>query len=117
MKLSGKVKKIFDIETFASGFQKQEIVLTTDDQYPQDILIQFLQNNIDLLQHVQENDDIEVSINIGGREWTSPTGEVRYFNSITGWRIVTNQQKANKPTPKMQEYQTTQSDEDDGLPF
>ena len=32
-------------------------------------------------------DQIEVSFNIRGREWTSPQGEVKYFNTLEAWRI------------------------------
>ena len=39
MELQGTVKKIFDTQTFASGFQKREMVLLTQEQYPQIKLI------------------------------------------------------------------------------
>jgi hypothetical protein len=32
-------------------------------------------------------DEVEVGINLRGREWTSPQGEVKYFNTIQGWKI------------------------------
>ena len=42
MELQGTVKKIGETQTFASGFQKREMVLLTDEQYPQPIQIDFL---------------------------------------------------------------------------
>jgi len=42
-----------------------------------------------LLDAYHVGQDVRVSINIRGREWTSPQGEVKYFNSIQGWRIET----------------------------
>lgn len=87
MELQGVIKNISDVQTFASGFQKAEMVIVTEEQYPQPISIDFLQAKIDLLDNVKEGDKVKVSINIGGREWTSPKGEVKYFNSITGWKI------------------------------
>jgi hypothetical protein len=30
---------------------------------------------------------VEVSFNLRGREWTSPQGEVKFFNTIEAWRI------------------------------
>ena len=33
MELQGTVKKIGETQTFASGFQKRELVLETDEQY------------------------------------------------------------------------------------
>ena len=87
MELQGTVKKITEVQTFASGFQKREMVLMTEEQYPQPINIEFLQEKGDLLNPLKEGDKVKVSINLRGREWTSPQGEVKYFNSITGWRI------------------------------
>ena len=87
MELQGTVKKIFDTLTYANGFQKREMVLLTLEQYPQPISIEFLQDKIDLLQNVKEGESVKVGINIRGREWTNPQGEVKYFNSITGWRL------------------------------
>ena len=87
MELQGTVKKITEVQTFASGFQKREMVLTTEEQYPQPINIEFLQEKGDLLNQLKEGDKVKVAINIRGREWTSPQGEVKYFNSITGWKV------------------------------
>ncbi|MCT3693487.1 DUF3127 domain-containing protein [Elizabethkingia anophelis] len=87
MELTGTIKKKGSIQTFGSGFQKAELVLQTEEQYPQPILIEFLSDKTDLLNTVSEGDRVKVGINIRGREWQSPDGEVKYFNSITGWRI------------------------------
>ena len=87
MELQGTVKKIGETQTFASGFQKRELVILTEEQYPQPILIEFLSDKIDLLNNVSEGESVKVGINIRGREWTNPQGEVKYFNSITGWRL------------------------------
>ena len=87
MQLQGTIKKIGDLQTFTSGFQKRDMVLLTEEQYPQPINIEFLSDSSDLIDPYKEGDSIKVSINIRGREWTSPQGEIKYFNSITGWRI------------------------------
>ncbi len=87
MELQGTVKKLSEILTFASGFQKRELVLSTEEQYPQPINIEFLQEKAELLNNIKEGDKVKIGINIRGREWTSPQGEVKYFNSIVGWRI------------------------------
>lgn len=72
MELQGTVKKLSEIQTFASGFQKREMVLLTQEQYPQPINIEFLSEKISLLDNVSEGDEVKVGINIRGREWTSP---------------------------------------------
>jgi len=100
MELSGRIKKIFDEQTFSSGFRKKEIVITTQEQYPQDILIEFTQDKIDLLNPVTIGDEVKISINIRGREWINPEGVAKYFNSISGWRL----EKAGTDAPTMNQY-------------
>lgn len=88
MEVQGSVKVINAEETFGSnGFRKRELVITTDEQYPQSILIEFVQDKCDLLNKFKEGEDVTVSINLRGREWVNPQGETKYFNSIQGWRI------------------------------
>lgn len=128
MELIGTIKKIGEIQTFASGFQKSELVLLTDEQYPQPISIEFLQDKCDLISYHKEGSKVKVGINIRGREWTSPQGEVKYFNSIVGWRIEKvgdNTIPESEPTQaKPSEYKKPEEkpfdlndDEDDDLPF
>ena len=128
MELTGTIKKIGEIQTFASGFQKSELVLLTDEQYPQPISIEFLQDKCDLISYHKEGSKVKVGINIRGREWTSPQGEVKYFNSIVGWRIekiTDSSATAEEPTQaKPSDYQKPEGnpfdlgeDEDDDLPF
>ena len=42
MELNGTVKKIGETQTFASGYQKKELVILTEEQYPQPITIEFI---------------------------------------------------------------------------
>lgn len=129
MELQGTVKKLFDTQTFASGFQKRELILLTQEQYPQPISIEFLQDKISLLDNIAEGEEVKIGINIRGREWTSPQGETKYFNSITGWRLEKSAgtNNFNEPTQSQPAAQAqTQpanggnpfaDEEDDDLPF
>ena len=72
MELQGTVKKLGETQTFASGFQKRELVLLTEEQYPQPIQIDFLSDKIDLLNNVSEGENVKIGINIRGKEWTNP---------------------------------------------
>ncbi len=124
MELQGTIKKLFETQTFPSGFQKREMVLLTQEQYPQPISIEFLSEKISLLDNVSEGDDVKIGINIRGREWTNPQGEVKYFNSITAWRLekVAGGQ-FNEPTEApassthAPEDNPFADDEEDDLPF
>ena len=45
MNISGKIKLIGETKEYGSnGFRKREIVITTQEQYPQNILIEFIQD-------------------------------------------------------------------------
>lgn len=119
MELQGTIKRIGELETFASGFQKKELVLLTEEQYPQPISIELLSEKTDIADKFKVGDKVKVGINIRGREWTSPQGEVKYFNSITGWRIDSlnepnNTTQSAQPKPKAV---NVLDDEDDTLPF
>ena len=88
MEITGKIKLIGETQTFgASGFRKRELVVTTDEQYPQMLMVEFVQDKTDALNSYAVGEDVKVSINLRGREWINPEGVAKYFNSIQGWRI------------------------------
>ena len=90
MQVTGRIKLIKATEVVSEKFSKRELVVTTNDQYPQDIMIQFTQDKCNLLDELSEGMDVSVSINIRGREWVSPQGESKYFNTIQGWEVTKN---------------------------
>ena len=88
MEIQGRVKQIFPSQTMGqNGFEKRDLVIITEEQYPQTIIIQFTQQRCDLLDSLQVGQVVKVYINIKGREWRSPYGEIKYFNTIEGWKI------------------------------
>jgi hypothetical protein len=87
MEVLGRVKLVGAEQQISPTFKKRELVVTTDEQYPQSIMIEFIQDKSDLLNNVAVGENVKVSINLSGREWVSPQGETKYFNSIKGWRI------------------------------
>lgn len=125
MEVEGKVKMVGETQTFGNnGFRKREIVVTTEEQYPQHIMVEFVQDKCDLLNPFNVGQDVKISINLRGREWVNPQGETKYFNSIQGWRIESLQQgvPSSAPTPvapaEAFEPATDLSEDDhDDLPF
>jgi len=87
MEVTGKIKLIDITKEVGTTFKKRDIVITTDEQYPQHILVQFVQDKCDLLNGFKVGESVKIDINLRGREWTNPQGEVVYFNTIQGWRI------------------------------
>ncbi len=122
MEVTGRVKVINPEQQVSASFKKREIVVTTDEQYPQHIMIEFTQDKCDLLNNYKAGDQVKVSINLRGREWVNPQGETKYFNSIQGWRIEKPQAEApsyqapaqNTPFPPAQNFN---EEEHDDLPF
>ena len=126
MEIQGTIKLIGETKTYGNnGFRKREMVITTEDQYPQHLLVEFVQDKTDLLDAYQEGQMVKVSINLRGREWTSPQGETKYFNSIQGWRIEKLQPEQGDdnmpPVPPMDAFEPAddlKKEEDfDDLPF
>jgi hypothetical protein len=101
MEVLGKIKVISAEQQISASFKKRELVVTTDEQYPQSIMIEFTQDKSDLLNNYSIGDNVKVSINLGGREWVNPQGETKYFNSIKGWRIekIASESSAQQAPP------------------
>lgn len=125
MELQGKIKMIDETKTYGNnGFRKREMVITTEEQYPQHIMIEFVQDKTDLLNSYKVGQDVKVSINVRGREWVNPQGETKYFNSIQGWRIESTVQSPSSsdipPVPPVDAFEPANDfneDEHDDLPF
>lgn len=100
MEISGKIKMIDQTqEVGTSGFKKRDLVITTDEQYPQHILVQFVQDKCAILDGYKVGQDVKVSINIRGREYVNPQGDTKYFNTIQAWRIERNVSGQQSPPP------------------
>lgn len=119
MEVTGKIKSIGQTQSVgSSNFQKRELVLTTSEQYPQVILIEFVQDKCLILDKYKVGQEVTVGINLKGREWTNPQGEVKYFNSIQGWKIEgTKAQPDMKPPFQTVPNNELNKDENDDLPF
>ena len=124
MELSGKIKWIDETKTYGSnGFRKRELVITTEEQYPQHIMVEFIQDKCDLLNSYQVGQNVKIGINLRGREWVNPEGETKYFNSIQGWRIEASESTAPSEMPPMppassfEPAEGNSNEVEDDLPF
>ena len=124
MEVIGRIRVIDETKTFgANGFRKRELVVTTDEQYPQHIMIEFTQDKCDILNTYNVGEDVKVSINLRGREWVNPQGETKFFNAIQGWRIEKVGAAAPAgapPVPSPEQFEKAadvNTDAHDDLPF
>ncbi len=124
MEIQGTIKLIGETKTFGSnGFRKRELVVTTEEQYPQHLLVEFVQDKTDLLNNFTVGQQVRVGIDLRGREWVSPQGETKYFNSIQGWRIErlgADSGQSMPPVPPADAFEPADDlsqDDHDDLPF
>ncbi len=117
--LTGIVKVKNDTQVISEKFQKREFVVTENSgPYPQDILFQLTQERVTLLDPVNQGEQVTVSFNLRGREWTNKEGKVMYFNSLDVWKIE-QAAAGGTPPPPMEEppIEAIAGDDDDDLPF
>ena len=112
----GTIKVINQTQVITEKFSKREFVIETDSQYPQPNLFQTTKDKCALLDSFQVGEKVEVFWNLNGKEWTSPAGEVKYFNTLEAWRLE------RLDASPLQVAQATKSnipanEEDSDLPF
>lgn len=127
--LKGTLKVINETQVISDRFSKREFVVETQDMYPQFVLFQATQDKCSLLDNLNLGEMVEVSFNLRGREWNSPQGETKYFNSLEAWRIEKMQGNAgggfsdmnldasSSAVSETESILETKSDEEDDLPF
>ena len=87
MNVKGRLHLKGETQQISQKFTKREFVIETEDKYPQLVSLQLTQDKCGLLDEYEVGDAMDVDINIKGREWTSPKGEVNDFNTLEAWRF------------------------------
>jgi hypothetical protein len=81
--MTGTIKKIGDLQTFPSGFEKRELMLNDEDpRFPQDIAFSFTRDRTKLLDQFAEGDRVKVSFDIRCREFND-----RHYIDLNAWKI------------------------------
>ena len=134
--IKGKIKVLFDRQDFPSGFYKRDFVITSNEQYPQDIKFGALKERVEQLEGLSVEDEVTVKFDVKGREYNG-----NYYVDLNAWRIErgassqaaqvagqteqssqTSQAQAPKvsfdPLPEVSAVElSSSSDSDDDLPF
>jgi hypothetical protein len=121
LSVTGKIYQIQDIQKINDTFSKREFVLelTNDDQvYVQKVSFSLLRDKVNLIDGIEKGQEVEVKFYLNGRDWTSPQGEVKFFNTLDAQEVVLLD-TSNKETNNNQNYlnQVVSKDSDDDLPF
>ena len=108
LELTGKVKLLLEKQTFSSGFEKREFVITTQEQYPQDVKFELVKDKAtDFEKFNKVGQDVEVKFNIRGNMFNG-----KYYVNLVAWYV------GNNSTPSEPVVSKTLTEEvEDDLPF
>ena len=98
MQQTGRLHAKFEAKQITERFRKQEFVvqLEPDSRYPQFVMFQLTGDRCGQIDDYQVGDEVSIEFTLRGREWTSPKGDVKYFNSLEVWSI---EGQKSKPAP------------------
>ena len=117
MEIKGRIKKISETVQISERFRKREFVVeyASNSDYPQPLQFEMVQDRCELLDSFQEGQQVEISFDLRGREWTNPQGQVKYFNSLQAWKLVAENHSVESPPPKpIQQNSETSTQEKPG---
>ncbi len=98
MEIKGTIKLIQETVQVSEKFSKRIVVVSTRDEYPQHLSIEFNNDKCALLNEFNSGDEVEVAVNLRGVCYNDKkTGEEKYFNAIQGWKIAKTD---DAPEPK-----------------
>ena len=104
---TGKVKSVGELQTFASGFAKRELVVEEEREgnWPNVVAFAFKKDNVAKLDGVKPGMRVKVGFAVDGREWTDPkTGKVRYSSDLTALRLEQLDGALQVPEPADPEF-------------
>ena len=102
--LTGTIKIIGDVQTFPSGFMKQQFVITTeDDKYPQDIALEFAKDACAKLDAFHPGDGAKVTFNIRGNEYQG-----KFYVQLSAWKIEKTSDGVGVRSPEYGKRETSQ---------
>ena len=86
---TGKLHVINEAQQVTERFRKREFVVELSDnpRYPQFVQFQLTGDRCESLDGLNVGDEVRIEFSLRGREWTSPQGQVKYFNSLDVWTI------------------------------
>lgn len=117
---TGKVKGVGELQTFASGFSKRDLVVEEecDGRWPNVVAFAFKKDNAAKLDGIVPGMRVKVGFAVDGREWTDPkTGKVRYFSDLTALRLEQLDETVPVPEPAVSDDVTAELDNNSEIPF
>jgi hypothetical protein len=86
---TGRIHALSDVQQVTERFRKREFVveLAESKRFPQFVLFQLTGDRCEHLDGYKVGEEVRVEFSLRGREWKSPKGETRYFNSLDVWTL------------------------------
>ncbi|MGH0029235.1 MAG: DUF3127 domain-containing protein [Myxococcota bacterium] len=118
METTGRIHALSDAQQVTERFRKREFVLELSDnpRYPQYVQFQLTGDRCEKLDGFEVGDEVRVEFSLRGREWKSPKGEIKYFNSLDVWTLDRLGEGA-QPAPPDDVFDQTPPHTDDDVPF
>jgi hypothetical protein len=133
METTGKLHTIMDTKQVSERFTKREFVIELADnpKYPQVVLFQLTGDRCSQLDGMRVGDEVRIEFSLRGREWRSPSGDLKYFNSLDVWKIEParaavrggrrdsqgGDPRDREMPPRIDESQFGRVDNNDDIPF
>jgi len=114
LKIIGTIKEIKELQTFDSGFQKRIFILTTDEQYPQEVKFEAIKEKaVDFEKYRKVGDRVGVKFNVRGNEYNGA-----HFVNLQMWYVESLDIAEGNPNQEMptQGAKLVEEGQDD-LPF
>lgn len=121
---TGKIKVIYDTQSFPSGFSKREFVVTTaDSKYPQDLKFEVVKDKCAILDSYKEGADVVVNFDVRGNEYNG-----KYYVNLSCWKLSGgsggggrnteySQESPGGAEPSPEDLRKTDDFDDDDIPF
>jgi hypothetical protein len=86
---SGKLHAVSETKQVTERFRKREFVVELADnpRFPQFVQFELTGDRCDHLDGFEVGEQVRVEFSLRGREWKSPKGETKYFNSLDVWTL------------------------------
>lgn len=106
-KIKGNIVEIEETKHISDTFQKREFAIEVANEknpaWNEFVKFELIKDKCDIINGMQIGMPVEVSFNVGGRQWTNPQNEVKYFNSLKAWRVTNlSQQQGMAPAAYQQ---------------
>ena len=86
---SGRLHAVYETKQVTERFRKREFVVELGDnpRFPQFVQFELTGDRCEQLDDYKVGDEVRVEFSLRGREWKSPRGETKYFNSLDVWTL------------------------------